>query len=410
MTEFFNVLAPDDALKTLLGRLAPDVEAESVPTADSLGRTTAVSITSPEDLPAFPRSTMDGYSVRASDTFGATESMPAYLEVVGEVPMGAVPQTKLAAGQAAEAYTGGMLAEGADAVVIVEHTQPVDDSSIEVLGPVAQGENVVQVGEDVRRGDTVLPASHVVRVQDIGGLLALGVTEIAVARRPRVSIVSTGDELVVPERTPGPGQVRDTNTYTISALVQSVGGVAVPIALVEDDYEAQFTAASEGLEKGDMLVFSAGSSVSARDLTAKVLGNLGEPGVLVHGISFKPGKPTIIGLVDGKPVFGLPGNPVSAAVVFDMLVRPTIYALSGCESPPEPLRVKARLLRDVASTAGRQDRVQVKLVQDNGELAAEPVFGKSNLIYTLIRADGSITVPLDSGGLYAGEEVEVRVY
>ena len=410
MTEFFNVLAPDDALKTLLDRLAPHVETDSVPTYDSLGRTTAVSITSPEDLPAFPRSTMDGYSVRAADTFGATESMPAYLEVVGEVPMGAVPQAKLAAGQAAGAYTGGMLAGGADAVVIVEHTQSVDGASIEVLRPAAPGENVVQVGEDVRQGEQVLPAGHVVRAQDVGGLLALGITEIAVARGPRVAIVSTGDELVTPERTPGPGQVRDINTYTISALVQSAGGIPVPIALVGDDYETQHSAAREGLDKGDMLVFSAGSSVSARDLTARVLENLGGPGVLVHGISFRPGKPTIIGLVDGKPVFGLPGNPVSAAVVFDMLVRPTIYALCGCDSPPEPPTVRARLLRNVASTAGRQDRVQVKLVHDNGGLGAEPVFGKSNLIYTLIRADGSITVPLDSGGLYAGEEVEVRVY
>ena len=410
MSEFFNVLAPDDARRVLLERLEPHVERELIPTHEALGRVTAEEITSPEDLPAFPRSTMDGYSVRASDTFGATEGLPAYLEIVGEVPMGRAPQVRLAGGQAAKAYTGGMLAEDADAVVIVENTQAVDDSTIEVFRPVASGENVIQVGEDVRSGDRVLEAGHVVRPQDMGGLLALGITEVNVGKRPRVAIVSTGDELVSPENTPGPGQIRDINTFTIAALVEQAGGVPVPVAVVQDDYEAQRSAAIEAIARGDILVFSAGSSLSSRDLTAQVLSSLGSPGVLVHGISLKPGKPTIVALVGEKPAFGLPGNPVSAAVVFDLLVRPTIYALSGCLRPPEPATVRARLSRDIASQAGREDHVQVRLVNNGGELRAEPVFGKSNLIYTLVRADGSVTVPLDKGGLYAGEEVKVRLY
>lgn len=410
MTEFFNVLVPGDALQTLLGSFTPSIKVESVPTQDALGRVTAVSVTASEDLPAFPKSTMDGYSVRASDTFGATESLPAYLEIAGEVPMGFAPGITVSSGQASRAYTGGMLADGADAVVMIERTQLADNSSIEVLRPVAPGENVVQIGEDIRQGDMVLPVGHAIRAQDIGGLLAIGLTEVSVARMPRVSIVSTGDELVAPEQTPGPGQVRDINTYIISALVENAGAVPMPAALVGDDYEVQCIAAAEGLANGDMLVFSAGSSVSAHDMTSRVLASIGEPGVLVHGISFKPGKPTIIGLVDGKPVFGLPGNPVSAAVVFEMLVRPTIYALCGSNKPMEPSKVNAQLLRDVASIAGRQDQVQVKLSIENGILGAEPIFGKSNLIYTLIKADGSITVPLDKGGLYAGEQVEVRLY
>jgi molybdopterin molybdotransferase len=410
MPEFFKVLAPDKALAALLERLDPHVEQEPAPTHQALGRVIAKDISSPEDLPAFPRSTMDGYSVLSSETFGASEGLPAYLEVVGEVPMGQEPRTRLSTGQAAGAYTGGMLAEGADAVVMVENTQASGESTIEVVRPVAPGENVVQVGEDVRSGDRVLPAGHVIRPQDIGGLLALGITEVPVARRPRVAIVSTGDELVPPGSSPAPGKVRDINTYTISALVQKAGGEAVPVALEEDDYEAQRRAAVAALAMGDILVFSAGSSLSSRDMTADVMGSLGSPGVLVHGISFKPGKPTIVALLDGKPAFGLPGNPVSAAVVFDLLVRPVIYALCGCPSTPELPSVRARLLRDVASQAGREDRVQVRLVRNGGELCAEPVFGKSNLIYTMVRADGSVTVPLDKGGLYAGEEVEVRVY
>ncbi len=410
MPEFFNVLAPDAAFQVLRDHLTPVVEQEPVPTSEALGRVTAEDIRSPENLPAFPRSTMDGFSVRSSDTFGASEGLPAYVEVVGEVPMGKAPQNGLVTGQAAKAYTGGMLANGADAVVMVEHTQSVDETMIEVVRPVAAGENVVQVGEDVHRGDTVLPKGHVVRPQDIGGLLALGITKISVAHRPRVSIVSTGDELVPPHDIPGPGQIRDINTYTISALVSQCGGVPVPIALVEDDFEAQRDAAIEGLERGDILMFSAGSSVSSRDMTADVIASLGSPGILAHGISLKPGKPTIVGLVDGKPAFGLPGNPVSAMVVFDLVVRPTIYLLGGCNQPPQPPMTRAKLLRDVASVAGREDYVQVRLIHQNGDLCADPVFGKSNLIYTLVRADGVLKVSLDKGGLYAGEEVAVRVY
>ena len=408
--EFFNVVRSEEALRLLLDRLDARVQPEPVPTDEALGRVTSSAIVAPEDLPAFPRSTVDGYSVRSSDTFGASEGVPVYFEVVGEVAMGESPGLQLDAGQAATAYTGGMLAEQADAVLMVENTQVVGDSTIEVSRPAAPGENVVQVGEDVGRGEPVLPGGRVIRPQDIGGLLALGITEVNVGSRPVVSIVSTGDELVSPDETPGLGQIRDINTHTISALVRKAGAIPLSIGVGGDSYEAQRRLGAEGLSRGDVLVFSAGSSVSSRDMTAAVLADLGSPGVLVHGISHKPGKPTVIAMLDGKPAFGLPGNPVSAAIVFDMLVRPTIYALVGCTSPPSPPTVLARLSRDVASTSGREDHVQVRLVRGEGELRAEPVFGKSNLIYTLIRSDGAITVPLNKGGLYAGEEVEVRLH
>ena len=411
MPELFNVLAPDDALETLTKRLSIRVEPEAVPTHEALGRVTAARVVSPEDLPSFPRSTMDGYSVRAADTFGATESLPAYLEIAGEVPMGRPPAVSLSIGMAAGAFTGGMLAEGADAVVMEEHTQRAGESTIEVLRPVAPGENVLMVGEDIRAGEEVLPSGHLIRPQDIGGLIALGITSLQVARRPRVSIVSTGDELVAPSETPGPGRVRDINTYTVSALVEKHGGVPIPIGLAKDDYEEQRDAAARGLEQGDILIFSAGSSISSRDLTASVIDGLGSPGVLAHGISLKPGKPTIVALVDGKPAFGLPGNPVSAMVVFELLVRPILNLLCGLDPPPDPVTVTARLSRDVASAAGREDHVQVRLngAREGGR-TAEPVFGKSNLIYSLVRADGTIRVPADKAGLYAGEEVEVSLF
>ena len=394
----------------MLQHMTHRVGSESVSTSDALGRIVTGDVPATENLPTHPRSAMDGYSVRAQDTFGATEGLPAYIDLVGEVPMGSAPQVSLSAGQAARAYTGGLLADSADAVVMVENTQQVDDSTIEVLRPVAPGENVIQAGEDVRIGDVVVAGGHVLRSQDIGGLLALGITEISVAKKPRVVIVSTGDELVAPQAKPEPGQIRDINTYTISSLVTRSGGEPTSLGLVGDDLEAQSIVARDAKELGDVIVFSAGSSVSSRDLTAQVLDNLGSPGVLSHGISHKPGKPTVLAVVDGKPAFGLPGNPVSAMIVFDLLVRPTLYRLCGCDSPPPIPTTGATLTRDIPSVSGREDYVQVRLIQQNGALMAEPVFGKSNLIYTLVRADGTVRVPLDRGGLYAGEEVSVSLH
>ena len=410
MREFFNVVPPDEALATLLDRLDVSVRGEVVPTAEALGRVTAEDVVSPEDMPPYPRSTMDGYSVRARDTFGASESLPAFCDVVGEVAMGTQPQVSLSTGQAAVAYTGGMLADGADAVVMVENTQRAGDGSIEILRPVAPGENVIQVGEDSKAGETVIPEGRLIRAQDVGVLFGLGITQVSVAERPRVAIISTGDELVPPEGSPGPGQVRDINSYSVASLVEDAGGVPVHIGLVPDDYVLQRQAALDGLERGDVLIFSAGSSVSSRDMTVQVLDELGPPGVLVHGIAHKPGKPTIVALVNRKPAFGLPGNPVSAMVVFGILVRPVIQALMGQTESPVTRGVHARLTKDIRSATGREDHVQVKLIQSDDGMHADPVFGKSNLISTLVEADGVVIVPLDDGGLYAGDEVFVRLY
>ena len=243
MREFFNVVPPSVALTTLLDRLEVSVRSEVVPTAQALGRVTAEDVVSREDLPPYPRSTMDGYSVRARDTFGASESLPAFCDVVGEVAMGSQPQVALSTGQAAVTYTGGMLAEGADAVVMVENTQRVGDGSIEILRPVAPGENVIQVGEDAKVGERVIPKGRLIRPQDVGVLFGLGITEVSVAQRPKVAIVSTGDELVPPEQSPTPGQVRDINSYSVASLVQDAGGVPVHIGVVPDEFEAQRQAA-----------------------------------------------------------------------------------------------------------------------------------------------------------------------
>lgn len=410
MPELFQVLSVEEAATRFLPRIAALPETEVVPVAEAFGRVTAEEVASPMELPAFSRSNMDGFSVRAEDTFGATEGQPAYLKVVGEVPMGQAPTVRLNPGEAAKAHTGGMLAEGADAIVIVEHTQAVDATTIEVLRPVAPGENVIQVGEDVRRGQVLLPAGSWLRAQDLGGLAAVGVTGVRVRRRPRVTIVSSGDEVVPPDREPGPGQVRDINTYTISAMVREAGGIPVPLGIAPDREEPLRALAQRAMAEGDLAVFSAGSSVSVRDITAKVIDSLGRPGVLVHGLSIKPGKPTILALVEGKPVVGLPGNPVSAIVIAGLFVLPAIAALLGLRELPRRAEVTAVLGKNVNSIPGREDYVPVRLTTKDGALMAEPVFGKSNLIFTLVRADGLVKVPADASGIPAGERVTVRLF
>jgi molybdopterin molybdotransferase len=410
MPELFTVCTPDEANLRLAGYLRPAERRETVAVAQALDRVTAEGLHAPADLPAFPRSTMDGYALRAADSFGASESLPAYLEVAGEVPMGQPARVALRRGQVAKVHTGSMLPDGADAVVMVENTQEIDARTIEVVRPVAPGENTLRTGEDVARGDLLVPVGHRLRPQDIGGLLGVGITEVAVARRPVVGLLATGDEIVPPEAEPAIGQIRDINTYTLAALVRRAGGTPLPLGIVADDAAALRQAAAEGLARSDVLILSAGSSVSTRDLTSAVIGSLGPPGVLVHGVSLRPGKPTILAMVGDKPVFGLPGNPVSAMVTFDLFVRPALHTLLGLREPPPANQVEAVLTHNVASAAGREDYVQVRLQARDGVLEAEPVFGKSNLIYTLVRADGVLRVPLDSNGIVAGERVVVRLF
>ncbi|MEE9181756.1 MAG: gephyrin-like molybdotransferase Glp, partial [candidate division NC10 bacterium] len=333
--------------------------------------------------------------------------LPAYLKVSGEVSMGQAPTVGIRPGEVVRIPTGGLIPEGADAVVMVEYTQAVDPTMIEVYRPVASGENVVQVGEDVKDGERLLRKGHCLRPQDIGGLLGVGVLIVSVFRRPRVVIIATGDEVVSPEVEPGPGQVRDINTYTIATLARQAGGISHALGIIPDGYDALREAAQRGIAQGDVLIFSAGSSVSTRDMTAEVIGTLGAPGVLVHGVALKPGKPTILAVCGDKPVFGLPGNPVSTFVTFDLFVRPTLYHLVGT-APPARSTVQARLIKNIASTFGREDFIPVRLFEDRGELLAEPVFGKSNLIYTLVKSHGLITIPLNVGGLSADQTVEVQ--
>lgn len=407
--EFFSVLPVRAALDLLFQHIAPLCRTREVATTDALGKVLAIAPRSPIDLPSFVRSTMDGYAVRAADTFGASANLPAYLKRAGVVPMGSAPPMILQSGEAIEIYTGAMLPHGADAVVMVERTQIIDENEIEVLAPVAPGENLVQIGEDVRAGAEILPVGHRLRPQDIGGLLGVGIGSVTVSTPPRVALLSSGDELVPPQQTPGQGQVRDLNSYALAALIGQTGAEARIYGIARDLLEDLLARAQSALAQSDMLVLTAGSSVSTRDLTRQTIQQLGAPGILQHGLAVKPGKPTIIAACDGKPVIGLPGNPVSAMLVARQLIIPTIRYLMGARAALQAT-IRAELCQNIASATGREDTVPVRLFEREGRRYADPIFGKSNLIYTLVNADGVIEIPLNTSGLKAGSIVDVTLF
>ena len=429
MPEFLTLLPPDAARDLLFSHLpTPKIDSESMDVTSSLGRVLAEDIVAPHPLPDFQRTTVDGYAVRARDTFGASDSLPSYLTLIGEVPMGDAPSFELSEGQCGLIHTGGMLPKGADAVVMLEYTQhivgagssrPGDDpvptqTEIEIFRAVANGENIIRVGEDVAQGQMVQAKGSLIRPAEIGGLLALGITSVCVARKVQVGLISTGDEVIDPSRSPRPGQVRDINSYTLGALIEKSGGVAKRYGIFTDQFEALKDAAARALSECDVVIVTAGSSASTRDMTADVIRSLGAPGVLVHGINTRPGKPTILGVCNGKAMIGLPGNPVSALVNGYLFVVPLIENLLGALPKPKAT-VLAQLSVNLPSQAGREDWWPVKLRKieiQNSKIEhyeAEPIFGKSNLIFTLASADGLLRIHPDATGLSAGEMVEVML-
>lgn len=376
--------------------------------AAACGRVLASDVVAPEDLPPFPRSVVDGYAVRAADTFGSSEGLPAYLTVAGEILMGRLPDITLGSGQAARVPTGGILPAGADAAVMVEHTQELSATEIEVRRPVGPGENVIRPGEDARRGAVVLSAGTVLRSAQIGLLAGLGIAQVEVAVRPRVAVISTGDEVVPPRQTPEAGRIRDINGPALCAAVLAEGGEPVFCGIVPDRLEPLLAVLGAARERADLILVSGGSSIGLRDEVARAIAALGPPGVLVHGVAMKPGKPTVLGLCGRMPVVGLPGHPTTVLVVFHVFVREMIARLLGRRPDPFP-SVKARLTRRVASAPGRTDYLRVMLRQRDGALWAEPILGKSGLISTMVGADGLAMIPEAAEGIESGEEVVVEI-
>src|SRR3954453_20694437 len=414
--EFFAVRT---VAETLAGfRPARRTATETVALEDAHGRVPPEAVRAPHDLPGFARSTVDGYAGRAADTYGASEGLPSYLDVGGAVAMGRAPSVSVVAGTAVAMPTGGVIPDGANAVVMVEHTQEAMAGTIEVGGPGAPGAGLVgarggpgaglvRADEHARAGAEILPAGRPLRAQDLGLLAAAGVTAVAVRARPRVAIVSAGGE-VVPPATGAleTGQVRDASAVALAALVRDAGGAPDPRGIVPDDRDALRTALTAAVAECDVVVVSAGSSVGARDETATVVAELGEPGIWTHGIALRPGKPTLLAEAGDGPLIGPPGNPRSAPASFRLARMPVVRLVGGMTAPPPEPRVSARLERDIPSAAGRLDVVQVA-VRDG---VAAPLFGASALLSILTAADGYVVVPDDATGLPAGTEVDVTLY
>jgi molybdopterin molybdotransferase len=344
---------------------------------------------------------MDGYAICAPSSFGATEANPAYLTIKGAVAMGEAPSEPIGSGEAFRISTGGMMPTGADSVIMKEHTSELDASTLEVFRSVAPGNHVITKGEDICRNQTVISAGARIRPQEAGLLAALGYEQVNVHRKPVIGIISTGDEIVPIHERPGPAQVRDINTYTLTGMISEAGGMPVQYGIVADDYPALHAVCAAALNHCDMIIVSGGSSVGARDLTIDVIAGLPESEILIHGISISPGKPTILARINQKPFWGLPGHVTSAMIVFDRVVRPFIEHAAGLNTPPAKtqFRIMARLARNVASAQGRVDFIRVRLVSHENGMLAEPILGKSGLLNTMLQADGMIEIGINIEGL-----------
>jgi len=407
-SELFKVKTLTEAIDSLKPYVLSFYQrVETIPLEDSLGRILSQDISATCAIPHFRKSTMDGMAVRATDTFGASESMPALVQCYGEVRMGEAPTKALGQGTGILMPTGGMLPEGADAVVMIEHLEHFGEELYGVTKAVAPGENLIDIGEDLTVGEVILSEFTRIRAQEMGLLASLGLIEVPVLPRFRVGILSTGDEIIPPNQEPLPGQSRDINGYTLLGQALASGAEAHHYGIVKDNLEELRTMLTRMLNENDIVLLSGGSSVGSRDLSAQLISELGEPGLLFHGLALKPGKPTIGGVVDGKLIFGLPGHPASAMVVFDAIVRPWL-AGSVLRPQVDPLP-KGKLTQNLYSGSGREEFVRIRLIPNGEEWLLEPIRGKSGLIRTMVLADAVVHIRLDTEGIEAGKEVAFRL-
>ncbi len=408
MKDFFKVV--DIAAVAALHPRFPVAAVERIPLASANGRVLAEAIRADLDIPGFARATMDGYAVQGAATFGVSESNPGYLSVVGAVAMGERPAMRVGPGEAVRIATGGMLPRGADAVVMIEHTEALDATTIEVYKSVAPGQHVIARGEDIAAGDTLLTRGQPVRPQEAGLLAALGYRTVPVYAKPRLGIISTGDEVVAVDAVPGPGQIRDVNSTTLAAMAAASGALTRSYGIVRDDFERLDTTCAQALAENDMVLISGGSSVGMRDFTIEAFEAQPDAEILVHGVSISPGKPTILARSGEKPMWGIPGHVASAMVVFHVLVRPLVAHMGGLDRRwRRSFAIPCRLSRNLASKQGRVDFVRVRLVERDGERLAEPLPGKSGLIHTMVKADGLVRIDADREGLDKGTQVAVEL-
>jgi len=410
MRSFFKVKTAKHIFESL--KDIEPVGTESVPITAAFNRVLTRDIVSDEDLPGFQRSTMDGYALAAKDSFGASENLPAPLNIVEEIKMGEMSRSTLHRGDCAQISTGGMLPEGADAVVMVEYTQKIEDGVVEISRPVSPLENVILPDDDVKKGQAVLHKGSLLRPQDLGILAGLGISTVDVFTQPKAAIISTGEEIVDISKKPEAGQMRDINSYTLGGLCVQLGVEPIYCGIIKDKFEDITLFIEKGLSQADVVLLSGGSSVGVKDFTLDAILSLDGVEVVAHGVSISPGKPTIIARKGNKTLWGLPGHPVSAMIIFDIFLRYLFGRLMGLTNLTEyhSRMIEAQIDRNIESATGREDYIRVKLSHIEGRWLATPILGKSGLISTMVEADGIVTIDMNTEGLYKGEMVTVRLF
>ncbi len=407
MKELFTITEIKEA-KSLLGRdFQPQLKAETVALEQALGRINYDDILATEQVPNFSRSTKDGYAVRARDTFGASESLPGLLTLGEEILMGVPTSFPLGPGQASYIPTGGMLPEGADAVLMIEYADHLSDEELLVLKEVARGENVTLKGDDVQVGDLLIPRGKRLRPQEMGLLASQGIVTVTVRERIRVGILSTGNELIEAGYVPSLGQIRDVNSYILRAEVERAGASPTIYPIARDEYDHLYGLVSQAFSENHMVLISGGSSVGTRDFCLKVLTDLTGKDPLFHGIPLKPGKPALGASLDGKVLLGLPGHPVSARTVYDVLVKPLLQTE---EENDWKNMVEGILVRNVVSETGRDDHIKVQVRKEKGEILVYPLLGVSGIVSLMTEGDGEMVIPKGTEGFEQGKRVQVILY
>jgi len=392
----------DEAMSIFLKALKPKrLRSVSIPIEEALRRVTAKNITASIDLPPFDRSAVDGYAVKAQDTFEASQFKPKILQLTNSDSVGE--------GEAKQVWTGNAVPKVADAVIMLEHTRAMKDK-IEVTAALTPGENVSKRGEDVRKGDVAVESGTRLQAHHIGLLAALSISHVTVVEKPKVAILSTGNELVELGKKPQPNQVIDSNRYIVSGLVTELSAQPLNLGVARDNQDEIGAKISEGLAKADVVITTGGTSVGVADLVPMVINKLGKPGVVVHGVALRPGMPTALAVLKGKPVFVLSGYPVAATIGFEVFARPVILKLLGIEHEPRPL-LKAKLTKRVGGVLGRRVYLRVNVFKRDNDFFAEPVRTKgSGLLTTMTRANGYVIIPEDREGLEQGETVVVHLF
>lgn len=398
-----------DEMKKIINETFKDItlENETIDLSHGLGRVLSADIVSTMDVPHFDRSVVDGYAVKLTDVQGASQAIPGFLRITGEVQMGKETSESLNQGETLYVPTGGMVPAGTEAMIMIEYTEKLGEKDLAIYTNAGANENMMRIGDDIRNGELVFSRGHLLRPQDIGVLSALGYRQIEVYQRPRLSIISTGDEIIRPGATPKPGEVIDINTPALAAVAKRLGAEVISSSYARDDRQEIRSAVENGIEKGDMVILSGGSSMGEKDYTVQVIEGLGE--VLLHGLAVKPGKPTILGTVSQKPVIGLPGQPAAAIMVL-MIVLQEFMNLYYGQDVFKYQTVQGLLMENIHAAPGRRTFQTVSIAKTENGIEVRPTHGKSGMITLLSYSDGYIEITENEEGKNTGDQVEVTLF